>query len=98
MVLMHRDNEAKWVNESFSECLEIWREKLSEHYDERLRELEEEGLEWEDIVNNHHETLLTQEDIERIDDEIIEEGYQYTPAANVSLEEEPEKYEQPEGI
>lgn len=95
---MHRDTEVKWENESFSECLAIWREKLSEHYDERLQELEADGYDWEDIVNNHHNTLLTREDLEELDQEIIEEGYQYTPAANVSVEEEPEKYEQPEGI
>jgi hypothetical protein len=95
---MHRNSEVKWENESFSECLDIWRKKLSEHYNTRLKELEEDGLEWENIVNNHHNTLLTREDLERIDNEIIEEGYQYTPAANVSLEEEPEKYEEPEGI
>lgn len=86
--------DPKWKNESISECLEIWREKLQAHYEERLAELGDD-TQWEDIVNEHHEHLLSGDDLERLDEEIVEEGYRYEPAANVSHEEAPEKYEEP---
>lgn len=86
--------EPKWENESMTECLELWRQKLQRHYEERLDDLGDD-VEWADIVNNHHEYLLGEEELERLDDEIVSEGYRYDPAANVSYEEAPEKYEEP---
>lgn len=84
----------KWKNEPMTECLELWRQKLQRHYEERLAELGDD-TEWADIVNDHTEHLLSESDLERLDEEIVSEGYQYDPAANVSHEESPEKYEEP---
>lgn len=86
--------EPKWSNDSLTECLALWREKLQSHYQERLDELGDD-TEWSDIVNQHHEQLLSSDDLERLDEEIVSEGYQYEPAANVSYEEAPDKYEEP---
>lgn len=95
--MVERLPDPKWANESLTECLELWRQKLRVHYEERFDELGED-VEWADIVNNHHEHLLSSGDLERIDEEIVSEGYQYEPAANVSYEEAPEKYKEPEGL
>lgn len=86
--------EPKWKNESISDCLEVWREKLQEHIQSRMDELGDD-VKWEDIVNNHHEYILSGEDLKQLDEEIVAEGYQYDAAANVSYEEAPEKYEEP---
>lgn len=86
--------EPKWKNESLTECLDLWRQKLQAHYEERLEELGED-MDWNDIVNNHHEYLLSSEDLRQLDEEIVSEGYQYDPAANVSYKEAPEKYKEP---
>ena len=84
----------KWGKPAMSEVLEYYHSAIRNLVAERFAA---SGKTWQEAV--HDRSLqLTREDFEKIEEDFLATGYRFTMSAQVSIEEEPEKYKPITGI
>lgn len=84
----------KWPRESATPTVEKYHAAIRALVAERF---EASGKSWEEAVNDP-ELALTREDFERVEAELLAEGYKFDVSATISLKEEPDKYKPLAGI
>ena len=84
----------KWGKPAMSEVLEFYHSSIRKLVAERFAA---SGKTWQEAV--HDPALeLTQADFEKIEADLLATGYRFTMSAQVSIEEEPEKYQPIAGV
>jgi hypothetical protein len=84
----------KWGKPAMSEVLEYYHSAIRNLVAERFAA---SGKTWQEAV--HDRSLqLTRQDFEKIEEDFLATGYRFTMSAQVSIEEEPEKYKPITGI
>jgi phosphohistidine swiveling domain-containing protein len=84
----------KWARESATPTVEKYHSAIRALVAERLAA---SGKPWEEAVVDP-ELALTREDFEKIEAELLAEGYKFDVSATISLKEEPDKYKPLAGI
>ena len=83
-----------WARESATPTVERYHSAIRALVAERLAA---SGKSWEEAVQDP-ELELTSEDFQKIEDELLAEGYKFDVSATISLKEEPDKYKPLAGI
>jgi len=84
----------KWARESATPTVEKYHSAIRALVAERLAA---SGKSWEEAVVDP-ELALTREDFEKVEAELLAEGYKFDVSATISLKEEPDKYKPLAGI
>jgi phosphohistidine swiveling domain-containing protein len=84
----------KWARESATPTVEKYHSAIRALVAERLAA---SGKPWEEAVVDP-ELALTREDFEKVEAELLAEGYKFDVSATISLKEEPDKYKPLAGI
>jgi phosphohistidine swiveling domain-containing protein len=84
----------KWARESATPTVEKYHSAIRALIAERLAA---SGKSWEQAVVDP-ELALTREDFEKVEAELLAEGYKFDVSATISLKEEPDKYKPLAGI
>lgn len=85
-------NQSKWEQPAATELAGIWRKKIREVVRNNIKtQLSIHGS-WDKIVNQHSMELLTKDELQKIDNEILSTGRRYEWSAQISRKEAPEKY------
>jgi phosphohistidine swiveling domain-containing protein len=84
----------KWARESATPTVEKYHSAIRALVAERLAA---SGKPWEEAVIDP-ELALTREDFEKVEAELLAEGYKFDVSATISLKEEPDKYKPLAGI
>jgi phosphohistidine swiveling domain-containing protein len=84
----------KWARESATPTVEKYHSAIRALVAERLAA---SGKSWEEAVVDP-ELALTREDFEKVEAELLAEGYKFDVSATISLREEPDKYKPLAGI
>lgn len=84
----------KWGKAAMSEVLEYYHSSIRKLVAERFAA---SGKSWQEAVNDPA-LELTREDFQKIEDDFLATGYRFTMSAQVSIVEEPEKYQPIAGI
>jgi len=84
----------KWGKPAMSEVVEFYHSAVRKLVAERFAA---SGKTWQEAVNDPA-LELTRADFEKIEADLLATGYRFTMSAQVSIEEEPEKYKPIEGV
>lgn len=84
----------KWGKQAMTPTVEFYHSAIRRLVAERLAA---SGKSWEEAVTDPA-LELTREDFERIEQELLATGYRFEMSAQVSLDEEPDKYRPPAGV